>query len=214
MLQLKSIEQDTYKLLQELSKLDYTNNFALAGGSSLALQLGHRISIDLDFFTLLAFDSTKLLDKLNSIYKISNVSVSDNSLSLYINMTSSSRDGGNQNIKVEFIRHNYKLIKEYIKEESIRLYAMEDICAMKLNAIANRGSKKDFYDIYELFKIFPVSDMLEFYKEKYKSRNVFTVVKSLNYFDDADLEPSPMSLNSISWQEIKDKIVFELNKII
>jgi len=115
MLRLKTIQKDTYKLLQELSKLDYLNNFALAGGTSLALQLGHRISIDLDFFTLLEFDSANLLDKLNSIYKISNVSASDNSLSLYINTTYSG-DGENQNIKVEFIRHNYKLINEYIKE--------------------------------------------------------------------------------------------------
>ena len=205
MLQLKTIHQDTYLLLQELSKLGYLNDFALAGGTSLALQLGHRISVDLDFFTLAAFDSIVLLDQLKTDYDISNVTTANNTLSLYIRYSS-------QNIKVEFLRHNYKRLNNYVKNDSILLYSKEDIAAMKLNAIANRGSKKDFYDIYELLKIFSITELLDFFKEKYHDMNAFTVIKSLHYFEDADLEPDPMSLRNESWDIIKKIIRNKVNR--
>lgn len=205
MLQLKTIDSDTYLLLQELSKSNYLNDFALAGGTSLALQIGHRISVDLGFFTLAAFDSVKLLDQLATDYNISNATVANNTLSLYINFNKN-------NIKVEFLRHDYTLLKNYLTSSNIRLYAIEDIAAMKLNAIANRGSKKDFYDVYELSKIYSIPELLDFFKEKYLDLNAFTVIKSLNYFEDADLEPDPMSLRDESWEMIKRKVRNKVNK--
>jgi len=205
MLQLKTIDSNTYLLLQELSKSAYLNDFALAGGTALALRLGHRISIDLDFFTQAVFDSVKLLDQLAKDYHISNAMVDKNTLSLYINFKGS-------NVKVEFLRHDYKLLRSFIFENNIRLYAVEDIAAMKLNAIANRGSKKDFYDVYELLRIYSLPELLDFFKEKYQHFNAFTVIKSLNYFNDADMEPDPMSLGDANWNTIKRKIRNEVNK--
>lgn len=205
MLQLKTIHKDTYLLLQELSKLDYLKNFALAGGTSLALQLGHRISIDLDFFTLEKFDSVKLMGKLSDDFEIRNIVSAENTLSLYINYN-------NNNIKVEFLRHNYKQLNDFLKIDEIKLYAVEDIAAMKLNAIANRGSKKDFYDIYELNKSFSIIELVNFFKEKYANQNAFTVIKSLDYFEDADLEPDPMTLKDINWMQVKEKIKTEVIK--
>ena len=205
MLQLRTIDSDTYSLLQELSGLDFLNDFSLAGGTSLALQLGHRISIDLDFFTLVEFDPEELLDQLRQSYKINNASLSTNTLSLYIR-------SNKKNIKVEFLRHNYKLLKKIQIVNNIRLYAIEDIAAMKLNAVANRGSKKDFYDIYQLLHKFSITELLDLFKEKYKSSNAFTVIKSLNYFEDADMEPDPMSLIDVDWNIIKKRLSKEVNE--
>jgi predicted nucleotidyltransferase component of viral defense system len=85
----------------------------------------------------------------------------------------------------------------------IRLFSLEDIAAMKLNAVANRGAKKDFYDIHALLTIFSLSELIGFFEKKYQKMNSFTVVKSLAYFDDADLEPDPMSLMESPWDQIK-----------
>ena len=205
MLQLKTIDPDTYLLLQQLSESDYLKDFALAGGTSLALQLGHRISIDLDFFTREVFDSLELLEKLEADYELSNVTTAKNSLSLYIFFNK-------KNIKVEFLRHNYKQLNNFLINNDISLYSIEDIAAMKLNAIANRGAKKDFFDIYELLKTYPITDLLDLFKEKYVSQNAFTVIKSLNYFIDADKEPDPMNLKTVSWNQVKERIKSEVNK--
>ncbi len=83
------------------------------------------------------------------------------------------------------------------------MYSLEDIAAMKLNAIANRGAKKDFYDIYSLLDCFEMDTMLNFFREKYQQMNDLTVVKSLVYFDDAELEPDPVTLLGITWESVK-----------
>jgi len=126
-------------------------------------------------------------------------------LSLFVEFNS-------QNIKVEFIRHNYKILNSFLEYENIRLYAVQDIAAMKLNAISNRGSKKDFYDVFELLKIYSINELVDFFKEKYDVFNAFTVIKSLNYYEDADLEPDPMMLKKTSWKEVKIKVTMEVNR--
>lgn len=204
MLQLNTIHNNTYLLLEALSKRDYLKDFALAGGTSLALQLGHRISIDLDFFTLKEFNSEKLMDQLNSEFDIRDINLAKNTLNLNVHFN-------DQDIKVEFLRHNYMLLDKYLVVNNIRLYSIKDITAMKLNAIANRGSKKDFFDIYELLHKFLIVEMLDFFKEKYKNYNGFTVIKSLSYFEDANVEPDPMLINNVSWTQVKKRLISEVN---
>jgi len=94
-------------------------------------------------------------------------------------------------------------LKSLLTTNGIRLFALEDIAAMKLNAVANRGAKKDFYDIHALLSRFSLPELLGFFEDKYQKMNSFTVTKSLAYFDDADLEPDPMSLMNLSWEQIK-----------
>ena len=204
MLQLNTIHNNTYLVLEALSKRDYLKDFALAGGTSLALQLGHRISIDLDFFTLKEFNSEKLMDQLNSEFDIRDINLAKNTLNLNVHFN-------DQDIKVEFLRHNYMLLDKYLVVNNIRLYSIKDITAMKLNAIANRGSKKDFFDIYELLHKFLIVEMLDFFKEKYKNYNGFTVIKSLSYFEDANVEPDPMLINNVSWNQVKKRLITEVN---
>ncbi len=111
-------------------------DFFLVGGTALSLQIGHRISIDLDFFNQSAFDENFLIAELESKYKFRLDYQSKNTLK-----------GEIENIKVDFITHNYPLSKPLIQEEGVRMASPEDIATMKLNAIAGNGSRlKDFSD--------------------------------------------------------------------
>lgn len=148
------------------------------------------------FFTNNLFDSNDLFEHLRSCYEVSSCSQSTNSLSLFIKLQ-------DEEIKVDFIRHNYPLLSPLSLVEGIRFFSLEDIAAMKLNAIANRGARKDLYDIHALLKVFSLGDLLGFFEQKYEQLNSFTVVKSLVYFADAELEPEPVSLEPLAWDDIK-----------
>lgn len=196
MLRLKTVHQGTFALLRELSARQDPCSFALAGGTALALQMGHRISMDLDFLTEKEFDSWDLFESLAASFEVVDSSLATNSLSLFIK-------SGDLSVKADFIRHNYPKLKPLLIVEGIRLFSLEDIAAMKLNAVANRGAKKDFYDIHALLTRFSLIELLGFFEEKYQRMNSFTVTKSLAYFADADQEPAPMSLVGLAWEEIK-----------
>nr|WP_320011972.1 nucleotidyl transferase AbiEii/AbiGii toxin family protein [uncultured Desulfobulbus sp.] len=196
MLQLKTVHKDTFSLLQELSSHEALNSFALAGGTALALHLGHRVSIDLDFFTEQTFDSLSLFEVLGESFILENCSMTTNSLSCFVNWRGVS-------VKVDLMRHNYPRLRPWLNVSGICLFALEDIAAMKLNAIANRGAKKDFYDIHALLTCFSLKDILGFFEKKYERLNSFTVTKSLAYFDDAQKDPDPLSLVSTSWSQIQ-----------
>lgn len=199
MLQLETIERNTFLLLKDLMQIPEISYFNLAGGTTLALYLGHRKSIDLDFFTTKEFESTKLVELLMDTYQLSSIVTSKNALSLYILYNE-------KNVKIDFLRHNYQIIKPSVIEDGVRLYSIEDVAAMKLNAILNRGAKKDFYDIYELLKHYSLHDLVGFFKIKYPNTNVLMLIKSLDYFLDADVEPDPITLNKAKWSDIKEEI--------
>ncbi len=200
MLQLKTIQADTFELLQKLSAVDFFASFPLAGGTALALQLGHRISIDLDFISMQEFDSNAIFENLANDFEIESYAVAQNSAAMFIKYQSAT-------IKTDFLRHHYGLLKPIIEVGGVRLYSLEDIAAMKLNAIANRGAKKDFYDIYSLLEYFSLATLLDFYKEKYHQMNDLAVVKSLVYFEDAEMEPDPITLLDVTWDDIKLRLV-------
>ncbi len=196
MLQLKTINSATCALLQQMSAMAAMSEFSLAGGTALALQLGHRISIDLDFFTLNTFDTEEIFELLENEFQVSNCTHGQNAISLFVMYQG-------MEIKLDMLRHRYPLLKTVQQIDNIRLYSMEDIAAMKLNAIANRGAKKDFYDIYALLKYYSLQELLLLFEKKYHQLNSYTVTKSLVYFVDADQEPDPVSLANVSWDEIK-----------
>lgn len=208
MLQLTSIQPATLALLKELAARKDLACFALAGGTALALQLGHRISIDLDFFTDEKFDGQALSEVLGKDFELQNCSTGLHSLTCHIKYQR------NDAIKTDFIRHHYPRLQPLITIEGIRLYSPEDIAAMKLNAIANRGAKKDFYDIHALLRIFSLKELLGFFEMKYSRKNPFTVIKSLCYFDDADMEPPPVSLTTTGWEEIKADIIAAMRDLV
>jgi len=193
MLHTSTVERSTLELLKEIMECEELTSFCLVGGTALSLQIGHRISIDLDLFTTEVFDEKNLLEILINKFSSTRVtSISNNCINMYIN-----------DIKVDFIRHAYKTISKSRTEEKIRLMSLEDITAMKINAICNRGSKKDFYDIYYLLEVFKLSEILDFFSIKYPNTDVFFAKKSIVYFENAELEPPPITIEDLSWEDVK-----------
>ena len=198
MLQKNTVETSTLELLKKLQADQALKEFHLAGGTSLALQIGHRKSIDLDLFSQTDFDTNSLLEYLEQNYKFRSDYTAQNTLKGSIN-----------NIKLDLISHKYTLVKPIHNIEHTRLYSIEDIAAMKLNAIAGNGTRsKDFIDIYFILKQFTIEEVLSFYKTKYKERNLLHIVKSLNYFDDINIQDWPEMVleKKLSFKKLKETI--------
>lgn len=206
MLHFETIDPSTLELLIALQKIKGINKTRLVGGTSLALQIGHRISVDLDFF---AYNLQE--DLLSIIASIKNegytIEIRKQSSNILIAMI--------DNVKVDIVNYPYPWIDNEICEQHIRLASDKDIAAMKLSAITNRGSKKDFIDLYYLLKTYSLEQILSFYSQKYNDGSDFMVLKSLTYFDDAEIEVSPLLFDKlIAWENIKEKITSEVKKLI
>lgn len=176
------IHPDTFKLIQRIQAIPELKNFYLVGGTSLALQIGHRNSIDIDLFTNVTFETSELIELLRESFKVEVAyQKSTNNLFTFID-----------NIKTDFIRHDYTLIKQPQIEEGITLLGLEDIAAMKVNAIINSGKRlKDFVDIYFLLEHFSLNEIISFFETKYPHMNPLIALKSLSYFNDIDPEMDP-----------------------
>lgn len=115
-------------------------------------------------------------------------------------------------IKVDLIAHRYPLLAGIDAIEGIWMLSLEDVAAMKLNAIANRGSKKDFWDFAELLNHFSRDEMLDFYAKKYPGDSLWNIGRSLSYFDDAEGQPDPRDLRGRNWDEVK-RIIQRHNRL-
>jgi hypothetical protein len=191
------------KLLELLSYIMNRKEFAdfvLVGGTSLALQINHRVSVDIDLFGKSELEDDLFLEILADFGKTNVLKRSKNILIFSV-----------ENIKVDFVNYRYPLLEQPILKDNVRLASDIDIAAMKLNAIAERGSKKDFIDLYYLLKKYSLKQMLDFYNHKYHDGSEFMVLKSLTYFDDADKEESPIIFENVSWEEIKKNILSKIN---
>jgi len=184
------------ELLRRLMAAEPLGNFYLVGGTALALRYGHRISVDLVLFTSDPFDAEMLSAYLVRQFAMTESKSHENSVSGVVG-----------SIKLDCLAHRYPRVVGIEEVDGIRLLASEDIGAMKLNAIANRGSKKDFWDYHELLKHFSREELLSFYGIKYPHASAWTVEKSLTYFDDAEREPDPVSLTGESWDDIRASIL-------
>ncbi len=201
------ISAEIFLLTQQLQALPELSGFHLVGGTALALQLGHRNSIDIDPFTQQDIHAKNLTSFLTTKFTARFDYEGSNTLLSNIN-----------NIKVDFIKHPYQYIYPPITEEGITFLSKEDIAAMKLNAIINSGQRlKDFIDIYFLLEHFSVRDMLAFFEKKYPNTNPLIALKAINYFGDIDETmdapgmPKPLPLKKIK-QRINDAVM-HTNKI-
>lgn len=111
-------------------------------------------------------------------------------------------------VKVDVVDYScYEWIDDPVMEDGLLLASPKDIAALKINAIEGRGTKKDFVDIYELFKHFDLSDILSFYSEKYPNYSIFRALLSLTYFEDAENQAMPVMFSSVTWDDIKKNIL-------
>lgn len=162
----------------------------------MALQYGHRQSIDLVFFGQMELSSEEIVQELR---KVGQVQVINTSKSIFIFSV--------DKVKVDFVNYPYPWVEEPLKMEGLRLASEKDIAAMKVSAITRRGSKKDFIDLYFLLKHYSLKEILDFYTQKYPEASTYLALKSLIYFDDAETQVSPVMLQQTEWQEIKSNIL-------
>lgn len=210
MLQYRSVYPETLGLLKKLMQLKALDDFFLVGGTALALQIGHRISVDLDLFTLTDFNANKLTKTLNELFSINEVIEEKNTLHLNIHYP----ENINTPIKVDFIKYDYPLLKPVVNADGIRLLSLEDIIPMKLSAVSGRGLKKDFYDLYYLLHQYPLNYLLELFQKKFSIKNNLHLIKSLTYFSDADEDADPIIFDDIKWDEIKKFIMNKVNEYL
>lgn len=203
MLHLSTIAPSTLVLLKELMKIEEFNSLRLVGETSLALQIGHRKSIDLDLFGEIKFEKLSI-EKIFSSFSI----VKPLNRSKYINSFMI------DNIKVDFVDYSYPRIDSLFEEKGIRMATVKDIAAMKLAAITNRGSRKDFVDIYFLLKTYSLHEMIQFFNEKYRDGSEYLALKSLIYFEDAENDFSVEMMEDVSWEEVKSTISKEVAKYL
>jgi len=170
----------------------------------LAVQLGHRESIDLDFFSRIDFSVASLKNSLAEIGMLEIDYEEKGTLS-----------GTLDGVKISFFHYGYEQLFPLLDYEGICLADERDIAAMKIDTISSRGSKKDFADIWFLMKKYSLLQLIEFFEKKYKniSYNKLHILKSLVYFDDAENDPSPMMLADFDWSEAKKDIEKEVKKI-
>lgn len=196
MLYYQTVDTGTLELLKKIVSIDLFSELRLVGGTSLALQIGHRKSIDLDFFGNIDVDVLEINQALAPLGAITLLKDSKNIHVYLVN-----------GIKVDIVNYTYPWLKELLVTDGIRLATYHDIAAMKLAAITGRGSKKDFIDLYFLLKEMSLSTMLQQYLRKYNDGSLFLVIKSLIYFEDAELEEMPDMLYPVNWQMVKDAII-------
>jgi hypothetical protein len=178
-----------------------SRDFYLVGGTALAIYMGHRVSVDLDWFTPHPFEDGMILAQ----------SLRSSHLKLDIEQVSSGTlHGSIQGVRVTFLQYQYPLLRppEHWSGMDCRIAALEDLACMKLSAIAQRGARKDFCDLYALGKKhFSLREMLDFYQKKYGIRDIGTVLYGLAYFDDAESERMPRMLWNVTWRDIKKTIL-------
>lgn len=186
------------RVLSQIGSAFSRRGFFLVGGTAVALHLGHRRSVDFDWFTSERFDPLNVARELHDegiVFTTEEVAPG----------TLHGRVGG---VRVSLIRHGYPLLaKLRTWRGGIRIAARADLAAMKLAAIAQRGAKKDFVDIYALGqRSHSLRQMLRWYQRKFALADFAHVLRSLAYFDDAEPERMPRMLWKVDWRTIKKTI--------
>ena len=204
MLSLQAVLPNTLELLKRLMEVPLLSPLRLVGGTALALQYGHRRSVDLDFFGSLQDISIPTLHKCLKDVGVINSANESEHIRIY------EIDG----IKVDFVDYSgYPWIDNAVVEEGLRLASPHDIAAMKINAIEGRGSRKDFIDMYYLLHHYSLKEILHFYQQKYPDHSIFRALMSLTYFTDAEGQMMPEMFVPVPWEEMKAYIIREVEKI-
>lgn len=202
MLQTQTVYPETLGVIKKLMQDTQLNQFYLVGGTALALQIGHRISVDIDLFTNEPFDSVILSAHLKENYGF--VENLDRGYFL---------QGSINGIKVDLLKYPYKPAQGLLMLESIRMVDKADIASMKLSAITNRGRKRDFIDLFFLLNFYSLKQIITFYTQKFNSET-FMLLQSLVYFDDADGDIDLNMIIDVDWKNVKYKIKKEVQEYL
>lgn len=183
------------RVLHAVGPLARRAGFYLAGGTAVALRFGHRRSEDFDWFA----PALSRPDALLSDLQAQGLPLQDTQIEAG---TVISRVEG---VKISFFEYRYPLLDSLDQwpEYETDIASVRDLAAMKLLAIAQRGSRRDFVDVYELLqKRTALRQMLEDFREKFKTDSI-SALRGLTYFDDAETEPMPEMLKPLDWRELR-----------
>lgn len=206
----KAVGKSQIELLEKLMSLEELSEYCLVGGTNLALRYEHRISIDLDIFrynpSANIEENMAISNMIKKVFPTAEI-ISINKIGIFLYIGE---------VKVDIIEYPFPFFEvEIIK--GIRLASKSDISAMKISAITNRGSRKDFYDLHELLKEFTLKEIIDDYQRKYNIDNLEMAKRSLIYFEDANNEKERnnkvISLINESWENIKDDIERKYNEL-
>lgn len=203
MLNLNTIDPPLFQVLFDLSRLPQLANFSLVGGTALSLQLGHRKSDDLDFFTDRSFD---VMEVKNAILgynpKVQFLTEKPHGLSFTLPLP-----GNDEDIrKLDIYNWAVKFIRPVIEEGHIRLASLEDIAAFKLDAIVHRKEKKDYVDIALLLDKFSFGEMLDFYREKFPMNDKRLVLTQILDKEGLEMSVEPEMLIDLTPEKAIEKI--------
>jgi predicted nucleotidyltransferase component of viral defense system len=192
------LPEEQLRLFETLSSQSFITDFYLAGGTCLALQIGHRRSIDFDFFIPDDFDTSTIINRLTQIGSYQRDNEEKNTI-----------NGSLKGVRISFFGYRYDIIDDFKTFNKIRLAGLKDIAAMKLEAIAGRGSKKDFIDLYFLLQQYTLEEIFSFHALKYGIglSNQYHHLKSLVYFADAETEAMPVMITPLDWNYVKNQII-------
>ena len=188
------------EVLRSLGPAADRNGFYLGGGTAVALHLGHRHSIDFDWFRQSLLEDPLELARDLQDEGIPFVTGWTRPTTLY---------GTVRGVRVSFFRFRYRLLRPLVlwPEPGCQLASLEDLACMKLSAISQRGSRKDFIDLFALGRHgFSLQQMLGWYREKFEVDDIAHLLYALVYFDDADAEPKPSMIWKVSWREVKETL--------
>lgn len=200
----ETISPKTNLVLGKLRKIVDIQNFYLSGGTALALQLGHRESEDLDFFIKTSFNPQLLQEKLSQQGKLKDVILDEGTLNVFMD-----------DVKLQFLYYPYNLLEILLPWRGIYLSSVIDIACTKLITISDRGSKKDFIDLYVILQQISLKELFVKLEKKYKNieYNIPHILKSLVYFNDAEEQPMPRMHTHITWEQVKNFIIQQVKQI-
>lgn len=201
-----TITENMRHVLAGFSQSELGSRFYLAGGTALSLQIGHRLSVDLDYFSPTEDIPTIRMQIENTLSPFQNI-LADSS---WGNLVYIAND-----VRVGFYGYGFPLVSPIIEHEKIRLASIEDIALMKLDAMLSRAARKDFYDLYFICQRISLPHLFKKSTIKFSSVRDFEAqaLKRLVYFENAENESEPVLLEKISWQAIKEYFIKKVKEI-
>jgi hypothetical protein len=190
----ETINAQTAETLRALRDRSLLGSFYLAGGTGLALRVGHRLSVDLDFFVGELFDEELLIQRVQAMPGFALVERGPHTIHATI-----------QGIKVSYLGYPYPVLFPFESFLNVPVADPRDIACMKITAIASRGTKRDFIDLYVASQQFGLEHLLACFARKYARTgyNRMHILKSLTFFGDAEKDPMPHMLVPIKWTDVK-----------
>ncbi len=184
----------------------FKNDFYLAGGTALALQIGHRVSVDFDFFTEEGFDTEVLYEQVQKTFgQVPRTQESVHTLAVIVE----------DDVRISFMRYRYPLLAACVDTEHLRLASMPDIGCMKLGAIVSRAELKDYVDLFFILKQLSLTELLTDLSKKIPSLDQNLVLKALVSFDDIAREPIDfIKGNEVTFDEMRESIVQSVKSVI